>query len=331
MEAWDTDVADAAVAGLCRGAGAAETMEPLWRMAVRDQRNIGHKPIFAMQSWRTLQAIGWQHAEPVLRSLAFGQLDLHGDDRKVPVGPYEVNLENARKVRDDWQAGKPDPAATRALLGAIRSESAEAVSKKAAGMLDAGIAPDSIWDAVVLASSELLMQSPGIVAIHATTSANALHYIYNASGDDTTRKLALLQAVGWQPLYRGRAKPPGKPEIDALEPSEPGVRGDAAVGEIFSDVSDDRGKAARKALGYLARGGSTGSVFDAGRRLIFRKGRDSHDYKYGAAIWEECLLASDPKWHGPLAAAALFNLPGAKTPDSPLMDRAREAVKTVLG
>jgi hypothetical protein len=65
--------------------------------------------------------------------------------------------------------------------------------------------------------------------------------------------------------------------------------------------------------------------------LIFRKGRDSHDYKYGAAIWEECVLASDPKWRAPLTAAALFNLPGARTPDSPLMDRARAAVKTVLG
>jgi hypothetical protein len=69
---------------------------------------------------------------------------------------------------------------------------------------------------------------------------------------------------------------------------------------------------------------------DAARRLIFRKGKDSHDYKYGAAAWEECVLTSDPKWRGPMAAAAMFNLPGAKTPDSPLMIRAREAVAKVL-
>ena len=94
MEAWDADAADAAVAGLCRSSGAAETMEPIWRMAVRDQRNIGHKAIFAAQSWRTLQAIGWEHAEPVLRSLTFGLLDLQGD-RPRPLGPYEANLENA--------------------------------------------------------------------------------------------------------------------------------------------------------------------------------------------------------------------------------------------
>ena len=136
MEAWDEDAADAAVAGLCRGSGAAETMEPIWRMAVRDQRNIGHKPIFAAQSWRTLQAIGWEHAEPVLRSLTFGLLDLQGD-RPKPLGPYEANLENARKVRDDWQVGRPT-GATKALLQTIRQASPEAASAEAAKMLNPG-------------------------------------------------------------------------------------------------------------------------------------------------------------------------------------------------
>lgn len=331
MEDWDAEAADAAIAGLCRGAGAGEAMEPVWRMAVRDQRNIGHKPIFAMQAWRVLQAIGWQHAEPVLRSLAFGLLDLRGDDRKIPVGPYAANLANAAKVRDDWQVGRPDAGATRSLLQTVRQASAEEASAEALKHLNAGVAPDSLWDAVVLASSELLMQSPGIVAIHATTSANALHYIFSASGDDTTRKLALLQAVGWQPLYRGRARPPEKPAIDQLGASEPGAKGEEAVAAVFEAVSRDRHEAARKAIGFLASGGSTDALFDAARRLIFRKGRDSHDYKYGAAIWEECVLASDPKWQAPLAAAALFNFPGAKTADSPVMDRARAAVKTVMG
>jgi hypothetical protein len=331
MEAWDPDAADAAVAALCRTSGAAETMEPVWRMAVRDQRNIGHKPIFAAQSWRTLQAIGWQHAEPVLRSLAFGLLDLHGDSRHVPIGPYDANLENAKKVRAGWQIGKTDAAATRTLLESIRQASPEDASAEATQLLNQGVSPDSLWDAVILAGSELMMRSPGIVAIHATTSANSLHFIYGASGDDTTRKLALLQAVGWQPLYRGRAKPPAEPAIDALEPTKPDASGDEAVAEIFEAVSVNRGQAAKKALGYLANGGSTDLVFDAARRLIFRKGRDSHDYKYGAAQWEECTLASDPKWRAPLIAAAMFNLPGSKTADSPLMIRAREAVKKVMG
>jgi len=330
MEAWDADAADAAVAGLCRGTGAAETMEPIWRMAVRDQRNIGHKPIFAAQSWRTLQAIGWEHAEPVLRSLTFGLLDLQGD-RPRPLGPYDANLENARKVREDWQIGRLDPGATRSLLQTIRQASPEAAAAEAAMILNEGVAPGALWDAVMLSASELMMRNPGIISIHATTAANSLHYIFHASGDDLTRRLALLQAVGWQPLYRDRAKSANPIEIDTLKPAERIALGDEAVGEIFATINDNRGQAAAKTVAYLDRGGSTGRLFDAARRMILHKGTDSHDYKYGAAIWEECLAATEPKWHAPLAAAAMFNLPGATTRDSPLMIRAREAVSGVMG
>ncbi len=331
MDAWDADAADVAVAGLCRSSGAAGAMEPFWHFAVRDQRNIGHKAIFAAQAWRTLQAIGWQHAEPVLRSLAFGMLDLQGDNRPVAVGPYEANRELAGKLRPDWQRGRPDPGATVALLEAIRQATPEAASAEAARLLNEGVAPEALWDAVALGGSELLLRTPGIIALHAVTAANALHYIHGASGDDATRRLALLQAVGWLPMYRGRAKPAGAIRVDALEPIAPDSAGDDAVAEVFATVSDDRTRAAGKALGYLARGGSHALVFAAARRMIFHKGRDSHDYKYGAAAWEESQLAADPKWKAPLAAAMMAHLPGARTPDSPLMDKAREAVARVLG
>ena len=68
--------------------------------------------------------------------------------------------------------------------------------------------------------------------------------------------------------------------------------------------------------------------------MIFRKGNATAttvQVLAYAAAWEECVLASDPKWRAPLAAATMFNLPGAKSPDSPLMIRAREAVANVLG
>ena len=178
------------------------------------------------------------------------------------------------------------------------------------------------------------MRAPGIVALHAVTSANALHFIHGASGDDTNRRLALLQAVGWQPLFRGRIKASEGPSIDALDPKDAEIQGDDAVGDIFATIDkskESRDSAAAKTVGYLRAGGSPDLLFAAARRMIFHKGRDSHDYKYGAAAWEECVLASDPKWRAPLAAAMMYNLPGSKTPDSPLMDQAREAVSRVLG
>jgi hypothetical protein len=140
--------------------------------------------------------------------------------------------------------------------------------------------------------------------------------------------------VGWQPLFRGRIKPAAGLAIDALEPAPSETKGEEAVGDIFATIDkapESRAAAAAKTVGYLGAGGSPDLVFAAARRMIFHKGRDSHDYKYGAAAWEECVLASDARWRAPLAAAMMFNLPGSKTPDSPLMNRAREAVAQVLG
>ncbi|MDG3003305.1 hypothetical protein [Paludisphaera mucosa] len=330
MEAWDVDGADVAIAGLCRGSGAAETMEPLWRMAVRDQRDIGHKAIFAAQSWRTLQAIGWEHAEPVLRCLAYGLLDL-GGSKPGPVGPYEENLRNAAKIGPDWQAGRPDPAATVALLAMLREATPEAASAEVVKLLGQGVAPGSIWDAALLFSSELMMRNPGIIAIHATTSANALHFIFGASGDDTTRKLALLQAIGWQPLYRERIKSPNPVVIDAM-PDDAAISTEpASIERIFDAVGQDKAKAASETLAYLSRGGSADALFQVASRMIMHKGTDSHDYKYSAAVWEESLNTTDPKWRPRLAAAAMYNLPGTQRPNSPLMKRAREAVASVMG
>src|SRR5262249_22820452 len=79
MDKWDEAGADAAVVGLARTAGADAIFELFARYCARDFREIGHKAIYLANSWRTLEAIGWHHAEPVLRSLAYAMLDRGGD------------------------------------------------------------------------------------------------------------------------------------------------------------------------------------------------------------------------------------------------------------
>jgi hypothetical protein len=262
--------------------------------------------------------------------LAFGLLDLQNDSNATPLGPYFANLERCRTIRGDWQAGKPDPAATRSALETLRQANPDDASIAVAKTLNEGVSADSLWDAVVLAAGELLVRSPGIIALHATTAANALHFIYGASGDETTRKLALLQAAGWIPYYRERIK--AEPlALDGIEAIKPESRGEEAVGEIFAAIGKNRKQAAAKTIGYIESGGSPDVVFAAARRLIFRKGHDSHDYKYGAAAWEEFRLASDPRWQAPLTAAAMGNFPSSEAPDTPLMRNAQEAVARVMG
>src|SRR5207247_8392003 len=63
-------------------------------LGARDFREIGHKAIYVANSFRTLEAIGWQHAEPVLRSLAMALLDRGSD-----TNPAKANLPADRPFR----------------------------------------------------------------------------------------------------------------------------------------------------------------------------------------------------------------------------------------
>ncbi|ADV63044.1 hypothetical protein Isop_2471 [Isosphaera pallida ATCC 43644] len=329
FDAWDDEGADLAAAAVARTQGAAAAMEPFWRAAVRDQRNIGHKPIFAMQCWRTLQTFGWQHAEPTLRSLAFGLLDLQGDRSRVPLGPYASSLEQANTLRDDWTLGRLDAGATRSLVDTLRTIESDRAPAAMAEAINKGLAPEAAWDAVRLVAMELLMRKPGIVSLHAVTATNALRAIFTLSSDPTTRRLSLLQAAGWLPLYRNRVGvDPDAPRIDALQPVDSTAATDSpeALQEIFEAVSRDRGRAAGLALGFVKRGGDPEALFSAARRLIVRKGRDSHDYKFQAAAWEEARLAADLDTTTRLAAASLFNAIGSRAPDAPVIERARAAL-----
>src|SRR5438552_1821623 len=129
MDNWDEAAADVAVVGLARTSSADEIFEILCRYGVRDFREIGHKQIYLANSFRTLEAIGWQHAEPVLRSLAYAMLDRAGSKENpakadlAPDRPYRRNLELVKKIGDGWRDGKADPEATKDMLSSIRDGS----------------------------------------------------------------------------------------------------------------------------------------------------------------------------------------------------------------
>ena len=166
MENWDETGADAAVTALVRTASAQEVFELFCRYGARDFREIGHKAIYLANSWRTLQCIGWHHAEPVLRSLAYALLDRGGDanpaKNDLPADrPGRRNLELRDQIRADWLDGKTDPGATTEMLQTIRQGSALDTSAKVIELLEHGVAPRSIWDALFDGAGELLMRQPG--------------------------------------------------------------------------------------------------------------------------------------------------------------------------
>ncbi len=330
MRRWDEAAADASVAGLARSAGANEVFEQFARFGVRDFRSIGHKAIYVANSWRTLQCIGWQHAEPVLRSLAYALLNHEGepnpaDNDLAADRPGRRNEQLASEIRAEWQEGKPNATATRDLLAVLRTASADGACDYVVKLLNEGVAPQSIYDALYLGAGELLMRQAGIVALHAVTSTNALHYIYRTSANDGTRRMALLQNAAFLPLFReamqGRGKV-GDAQIDALE-SGPLSQKDS-LADIFRDVSDDPTRAATKVLTFLEQQRPE-PLIDAARRLIFLKGSDSHDYKFSSAVLEDYYSIS-PEFRDRFLASSVFKLRGSESPDNQLVQRTRNAL-----
>jgi hypothetical protein len=334
MDKWDEEATDSAVAGLVRTAGATEVIELFWRYGARDFRDIGHKAIYVANSWRTMQTIGWRHAEPVMRSLAFALLQHEGTNPAErdaePDRPWRQNLERARRIRAGWQRGTVSTSATGDVLAALRSASHGDACDRVVSLLNLNVDPSSIWDGLFLGAGELLMRQPGIVGIHCVTSVNALHYGFETTGNDETRRMLMLQAAAYLTLFRERMAS-GQPRlrdlrVDTLEPLNPQAAGGGAIEEIFADVSRDRMLAARKTLGLLQNNALAAPLLmAAGRRLIFTKGRDSHDYKFSAAALEDFYHAT-PAWRNRFLATSMFNLHGAGDADSNLVQRTRAAV-----
>src|SRR5438552_1055957 len=228
MDSWDEAAADAAVAGLARTAGANELFEIFARYGCRDFRSIGHKAIYVSNAWRTLNTVGWQYAEPVLRSLAYALLAREGANNPAESDldadrPGRKNAALSQKFRDDWQSGKIDSQATHDLLAGIHDGDGDGLCNQVVETINRGVSPQSVWDALLVGAGELLMRQPGIVGIHTLTSTNAMRYAFGACSNDETRKLLLLQNAAFLTLFRRAMKGRGNPgaqKIEQLQPAE---------------------------------------------------------------------------------------------------------------
>lgn len=333
MDDWDEEAADAAVAALARSAGANTLFEVFARYGCRDFRDIGHKAIYVANAFRTLQTIGWHHAEPVLRSLAYALLQHEGDNPAkrdaAQDRPGRRNAKLTAEISADWLEGKDDPAAAGDLLGVLRTAGEADASAWVAKTLGKA-SPRSVWDGLFLAGGELLMRQPGIVALHSLTTLNALRYAYDTSASNETRKLLLLQAASFVVLFReamkGRKEKTTEVRIDrafADHPNDPVV---PKLDEVFATLSKDKLSAAQGANLFLKSYPDAGrDLIDAGRRLIFLKGTDSHDYKFSSAVMEDYSHLS-PAVRDRFLAASLFWLKGSAANDAPIVKRVRAAL-----
>jgi hypothetical protein len=191
-------------------------------------------------------------------------------------------------------------------------------------LLKGGVATQSIWDALFSGAAELVMGKPGITALHAMTSTNAIYYAFQHAVNDETRRFLLLQNAAFLSLFRQAAKPENGVKVDEFEPAETAVDHGQAIEEIFANVTRDRQLAARKALAWLSGGGEAKPLLAAAQRLIYLKGDNSHDYKFSSALLEDYFNLS-PKMRNRFLAAGTYLLKGSTAPDNDLVARTRAA------
>ncbi len=334
MDRWDEEAADAAVAGLARCAGAQEIFELFAPYAARDLRSIGHKAIFLANGWRTLQVMGWEHAESVLRSLAYALLNHRGDPNPAENDldqdrPWRHTEKLAAGLRRDWQTGRVDAGATSDLMAACRSGAPTEASDRAAALLNDGLAPQAVIDALFTGAAELMLRQPNIPALHAVTTTNAMHFLYRTCGDDAIRRRVLLQNAAFLPMFRqvmGGRGDIGGVRLDTLEGDGGAGEGNEARERSAATViagNRDRIEVARDVIGFATEPDRARALMDEVRRRIFLKGTDAHHYKFSAAVLEDYFQVS-PEWRGRFLACSTQYLPSGR--DNPLVGRIRAAL-----
>ncbi|BCU79288.1 hypothetical protein [Luteolibacter sp. LG18] len=329
MDAWDGSIADGAAAGVARNVGTQAAFDLFCRYGARDYRDIGHKAIYVSNSWRLLETIGWQHAEPVLRSLAYAMLEFNGANPSTKDAladrPGRKNEERLKELRATWNSGENRADAVGEMMKVLRAGTWDDASAKVVALINGGCSPQPVWDGMFQFAGELLMRSPGIITLHASTTTNALHYAFQHAQDDATRRFLMLQNASFLTLFRDDAEVKGGVEIDTFEALPAKSKGEEAVAEIFAGLAEDRLTAARRTLGFLNAGGDPKLFTNAAQRLIYLKGTDSHDYKYSSAIIEDFSTLS-PAFRNRFLAASTHWLKGSSVADSPLVARSRAAL-----
>jgi len=238
------------------------------------------------------------------------------------------------RIRADWQRGRVTPEGSQELLTTLRTATPAEGSERVVALLNQQVDPACLWTDSFLTAGELLMRQPGIVGLHCVTSINALHFAFKTSSSDETRRMLLLQAAAFLPMFRltmANRGQLGDQRLDTLERAQVAAQAPQAVEEIFAEVGQNRLLAARKTLGLLeANRDAAPLLMAAARRLIFSKGNDSHDYKFSSASLEDFYHAT-PAVRNRFLATAMFNFKGAGARDTDLYQRMRECAARVMG
>lgn len=329
LDKWDREAADAAIVRYAQLARPDEIFALLFAYGMRDLRDIGHKAITVCNA-HSLGAL-----EPILRSTVAALLNREGEPDPAthdlaPDRPWRLNRERLQQIPRSWKQGHDDPVARADLRAALYRVSTEDAGKAVVEILRRGVSPDTIWQVLFDTAAELLMHEPGIVPLHAQTSANALHYAYRISNDEPTQQLALLQCAAFVAMFRQMTNT-GESQfnLQKLEPQPlEGHSASQALEEIFSDLAARRRmQAARKSLGYLRSGGDADSLIATARRHLVYGAVEAHDYKFAEAVFDNYSQFPQAAWRAGFLSAAMAYFKAPTRRPVPIVDETIELLR----
>jgi hypothetical protein len=320
---------------------------------------IGHRAISVTSCWRTLETIGWEQAEPVLRFVVYNLLTTNGGPDRY-YGPNIARVERAlATLPAGWSVGRADRSATAEVFAMLRQGQSERACELAVKLLAGGVGAQPLWDAVHVAAAELLIlhaSDTGMAArpLHVNTTVNALHYAFNAASAPRVRLLIVLQATAWVGdfirVHLGDKLLNDTKPVD-LGGAEPVASAAEAVQELFElmpprtyDLSPEtkggyalvnrqaRADLGRKVFALVSREPAVaGRYMQAARGWLCAKAAvEAHEFKLPAALFEDYESVS-PEWRPRLLAASAHWLHGKQSPDSGVFQEARREIQKLRG
>lgn len=353
MTKFDPERAEVALLALARSEGPRRAMSRLWHYAGRDHGDIGHPAIGLVNGWRTLETVGWRHAEAVCQYAA-----RMPNWAKTPSKLYRRNVERATKgvkaAPPGWAGQRADEKAALELFAILRKGDSDGACRWTDETLTAGkVQAGTVWDAIFLAASDFLVRyadASGIGArpVHLNTTQNALFYAFQTCEDPQTRFYLVLQAVERAAEFiaveqkRGKLRDRSILDLPAVDlPKSP----EQAVEAIFSKIPtkrkpgggtydmaygkrEDYDEASHLTFALARAHPDHGLFLRTARRFVCLKATaDTHNVKFPAAMFETYEHIS-PRWRPHLLAACVHaDLHGAAMEDNPAVQQAREALR----
>ena len=313
LDRWDHAAADAAILDYVQHGHLADIFALLFVYGARDLREIGHKAISVCNAHSLTTLFGdGDHCAPILRSTVAALLNSEGEPDPAthdlaPDRPWRRNRERLHRVPLSWREGRNDPGAQRELRAALYRLSPEDSGGAVVEMLQRGISAEAVWQVLFDTAAELLLHAPGIVPLHAQTTANALHYAFRVCNDEQTQQLTLLQCAAFISMFREMTH---TKETDVnlrdLQPLPLEHQAEDPLEGIFASLSSgDRLQAARRSLGYLRNGGDADRLIRKARHHVVYGAQEAHDYKFAEAVFDNYAQFADPAWQFPYLGAGM--------------------------